>query len=77
MGEVTKTTKKTPKKAKKVVTVDSVQTINQILDRIRVLERQNKLIIEGDQFVGNETRNLFGFGAIAQIFDAIYEKLTK
>ena len=72
------------KTAKKDEKLDFTSTIAQLLEitaelvrRQEELERKQKLVTEGYEFVANETRNLFGFGAIAQIFDAIFEKLNK
>ncbi len=70
MGEIT-ASKKT---AKKVAKIDAIPALTA---RINELERKVKILTDMPEFVANETRNLFGFGAVAVIFDAIAEKLNK
>ena len=68
---------KAKKKAVKAETGNQPVTINDLAARVALLERKQKLVTEGYEFVANETRNLFGFGAIALIFDSIFERLNK
>jgi len=63
-------------KAKPVVkTVDSTETINQLLDRVATLEGRVKILTDGISFIADEARPVYGLGAIALIFDAIAKKL--
>ncbi len=51
--------------------------VAELTSRVEKLEANQKIIVDGFQFVANETRPLYGFGAIALVFDAIHDKLTK
>ena len=77
MGEVTASKKTTTKSAGKTGDAGTPTPHNALVARIDELERKQALIVESYTFVANETRNLFSFGAIALIFDAIAEKLGK
>lgn len=50
--------------------------IDSLRSRIEEIERKQQVIVDGYQFAANEVRPLYGFGAIALIFDAIYKKLS-
>lgn len=50
--------------------------IDSLRSRIEEIERKQQVIIDGYQFAANEVRPLYGFGAVALIFDAIYKKLS-
>lgn len=57
-----------------VDTLNSV--INELMARITVLEDQQTVIVDGYEWIANETRQLFGMNHLARVFDAIYIKLT-
>ena len=63
--------KKATKKQKEALKLQELEA------RIEKLEKNQKVIIDGYEFVANETRPLYGMGAVALIFDAIYAKLKK
>ncbi len=70
--------KKASKKvAKKVETVDHIDTINELLDRVAKLEKRQQVIVDAFKFTADEARPVYGLGAISVIFDAIYKKLSK
>lgn len=48
-----------------------------LLKKVRALEAQNKVIVEAFDMLANETRVLYGISALAPLFDAVYEKLSK
>ena len=51
-------------------------TLNSVLtERVEAAEAKLKIIEDSFEFIANETRPLFGFGAIAVIYDAISNKL--
>lgn len=54
---------------------DPQAEIARLSDRVAELERKQKIIIDGYEFVANEVRPLFGLSGIALIFDAISRKL--
>ena len=45
--------------------------------RIEKLERKQKVTTDGYTFAANQLRPLYGFGAVAAVFDAIAEKLAE
>ena len=71
MGEITKKTAK--KASKKAATLKGPD----LEARVAALEATVKVLAQAPEFVANETRNLFGFGAVAVIFDAVTAKLAK
>ena len=76
--EPTATADAAPKKPKKLTKGEEQALLVASLEaRIEKLEAKQKVIVDGYQFVANETRPLYGFGAIALVFDAIYDKLSK
>jgi len=63
-------------KAPKIVkTVDHTETVNQLLDRVSTLEARVKVLCDAVPFIADESRPIYGLGAIALIFDAIAKKL--
>lgn len=44
--------------------------------RIEKLEQNQRTIIDGYEFAANELRPIYGFGAVAAVFDAIRRKLA-
>lgn len=54
-----------------------VVSVAALRGRIEELERNQKIMVDGYDFAANQMRPLYGFGAVALIFDAIYKKLTK
>ena len=65
------------KKTTKVVTVDSTDTINELLARVKVLEDKQNTVMESFEFAANELRPMFGMMHLALVFDAIHDRLTK
>ena len=51
--------------------------INELMARVTVLEDKMDNVVRGYSFVADELRNLFGFGHIALVFDAISAKFCK
>ena len=45
--------------------------------RIKVLEANQKLLIESFAFAANELRPIYGLGGIAVVFDAVAKKFAK
>lgn len=69
-------TKETPPKKPSKAEAAALK-VTELEARIVKLERNQKIIVDGYEFIANETRPLYGFGAIALVFDAIHDKLTK
>jgi hypothetical protein len=73
-----KNTENTGSKAKKLTKVQEQSLKVQELEaRLAKVEKKQVIMTDGYKFAANEIRPLFGFGAIALIFDAIYDKLVK
>ena len=51
--------------------------LNELLDRITKLEKQNTVIRDAFQFVSDELRPMYGLAHVANIFDAIVKRLDK
>lgn len=66
-----KVTKKTPK----VVTVDSTETINDLLDRVAKLEQKNLVLGKSFRKAGNTLKSYFGFAAVGAVFTALAEQV--
>jgi len=77
MGEVTDvTTDETTKSSRKPTQAElKEQRLLEIEAKIAKLEQKQKVIKDGFEYAGNELRPLYGFGAVALIFDAINKKL--
>lgn len=64
-----------PKSTKKAETVDSTETLADILERIDALEGRYSLLVEGFEWAANQVRPMFGQGALAMVLDGIAEGL--
>lgn len=53
---------------------DYAAELDALKGRVEQLERQIKIFADGFEFAANEVRPLYGFGALALIFDAIAKK---
>lgn len=53
------------------------ETVESLTERIEALERKQKVTTDAYEFAANEIRPLYGFGAIALVFDAIHKKLAE
>jgi hypothetical protein len=71
-----------PKTKAKKQTTDQLATIwEQRFEaqeaRLAEVERKQKVLVDGYEFAANEMRPLYGFGAVALVFDAIHKKLAE
>lgn len=57
--------------------VNYSEDIASLRSRIEKIERKQSVIVDGFSFAANEVRPLYGFGAVALVFDAIYKKLAE
>ncbi len=78
MGEITQKETDAPiEEPKKLTKAQAKEAkIAELEARIEKLEAKQKVVSDGFEFAGNELRPLFGFGAVAHVFDAISKKLN-
>lgn len=81
MSEQTEKTEKTKPKAKKPSTADEIYAVRQELAALKQenaeIKAKLKIVTDGYQFAADQIRPLFGMGAVALVFDSIYERLTR
>ena len=68
-------TKKVSKKAAKTTeTVDSTETINNLLDRVAKIEKRQAVIIKGLKWAGEAISGLFGMQAAGAALKEVADK---
>jgi hypothetical protein len=79
MGELTeKEASPKPKEPKKLSKSEALEArVTELETKLLKIEQKQRLVAEGFEFGGNELRPLFGFGAVALVFDAISKKLAE
>jgi|14BtaG_2_1085337.scaffolds.fasta_scaffold02565_8 hypothetical protein len=66
------------KKPAGAITVKALEErVQSLTDRLEQLERKQKITTDSFEFTANELRPLYGFGAVALVFDAVHRKLTE
>ena len=70
-----KASKKTSTKKAAKPEVDSIDTINALLDRVEKLEAKQKTLVKGLQFAGETITPVFGQAIIGRVFTAIADKI--
>ncbi len=79
MGEITeKEASSKPAEPKKLSkSAANEAKLTELEARIEKLEQKQDVVRQGFEFGGNELRPLFGFSAVALVFDAISKKLAE
>ena len=72
-------TDKTPKDAPKKPTAAQAASlkVQELEARVKTLEAKLVIVTDAFEFAGNEVRPLYGMGALACVFDAVYNKLAE
>ena len=60
-----------------ISSADSTHTVNEILDRIAVLEKKADIVADGFAWIADQIKPVFGIGGISVYFEAIAKKLAK
>ena len=61
----------------KVETVDTTETINQILERLTKLEAKADALVNGLEWAATQIRPMYIIGAMAPVLDAVAKGLKK
>lgn len=75
MGEITEKADTPAKKPSKSEAAEL--RLQEIEAKLANVEKKQQVIRDGFEFAGNELRPLYGFGAVALVFDAICKKLSE
>jgi hypothetical protein len=70
-----KTTEDKPKKP--TAAQAATLKVQELEARVAKLEKKQVIVTDGFEFAGNEVRPLYGMGALALVFDAVYNKLAE